>query len=154
MHILPFWYTLLYYMAWVFGTALAIIFVIYLLAKLLRYFNSRPKPAFASETAKSRSFSSLELKRNLKIIYEESVSTSRFREGCHSMSAVLKTYFEILLSLDIEEMTAMEIKIHVKEKKELGDYFTELTVSQYQHVEPSKEDFDKHYNRALELIRS
>lgn len=154
MHILPFWYAFIYWFLWIAGAALALIFMIYLLSRLVKHLNTRPAREFASDAAKHRQFTAIQLKRDLKIIHDDALTTKKFREGCHRMSAVLKTYFEILLKLDIEEMTADEIRVHVKEKEELGMFFTSLTVTQYQHAEPSEEQVTNHYSRALELVKS
>lgn len=153
MRILPFWYTYLYYFLWVGGIALVLILLIYLGSKLVSFIQSRPPKKFESQYSQDRRFSKVELRRDLRIIMENTKKNEEFRGGLHRMSSVLKTYFEILLKIDIEEMTAKEIKTHVKEKKDLGVFFTELTVSQYALEEPDQEKFISHYNKALKLIR-
>jgi len=153
-HILPFWFTFLYYFAWVIGTALVLSLIIYLCAKLFRYLQSIPaKDSFKSETAKERRYSKVELYRDLKIIMNNTINNDAYRFGLHRMSAVMKMYFEIALDKQIEEMTAKEIRTHVTERKELGKYFTELTVVQFRSYDPDKEEFMGYYRKALTLVR-
>jgi len=154
MHILPFWFTYLYYFLWIAGIAVVVILIIFLSSKLIQYLQSlKVKEDFASETARERSYTKIELSRDLKLILDKSIKNSEYRFGLHRMSAILKTYFEILLKKDIEEMTAKEIRTHVKEKKRIGVFFTEITVTQFRNLEPDKEEFVGYYKKAVDLIR-
>jgi hypothetical protein len=51
-------------------------------------------------------------------------------------------------------MTAVEIKTHVREKNNLGDFFIELVVIQYGKADPEQKDFMTCYNKSIQLIRT
>ena len=151
-HILPLWFTYLYYFLWVVGAALVLCLIIYLISRLLLYLQTQQAGRFAQKTISERTFSKQELKLKLRHILDESMQSKMFRLGLHRMSGLLKTYFEILLRLEIEEMTALEIKQNVRDKKDMGQFFTELTVAQYQVKEPDELQFSVLYKKALELV--
>jgi len=152
-HILPFWFTYLYWFLWFAGITLVFILLIYLGAKFVHYLQGLPTDEDAKfKLEQDRRFSKIELRRDLKVIFDNSIKNQAYRSGLHRMSAIIKTYFEILLKKDIEEMTAREIRINVEENKELGEFFTSLTVAQYKISEPEKEEFIQYYESALELI--
>jgi len=152
-HILPFWFTYLYYFAWTVGIALVAILLIYLFSKLYKYMQSLPAKKHVAAMVKERSYTRLQLNTDLKIIMDNAINNEEFRMGLHRMSGVMKSYFEIALKKEIEEMTAKEIRTHVKERKELGHFFTELTVVQYGISDPDKEEFLMYYKKAQKLVR-
>lgn len=153
MHILPVWFNLVYNLLWLMGLGLVFFLLGNLFLKFLRYLNNRPG-AYVPKTTLPRQFSRSELHRQLEIILNRTTKSKNFRGGLHELSAVLKTYFEVLLNQEIEEMTATEIKAHVREKKDLGDFFIELVVIQYGKVDPEQKDFMTYYNKSVELIRT
>lgn len=153
MHILPIWFNLVYNLLWLMGLGLIFFLLGNLFLKFLRYLKNRPG-AYVPKTALPRQFSKSELHRQLEIILNRTTKNKNFRGGLHELSAVLKTYFEVLLNQEIEEMTAAEIKTHVREKKDLGDFFIELVVIQYGKMNPEQKDFMTCYNKSVDLIRT
>lgn len=152
-HILPFWFTYLYWFLWLCGSALALCLIIFLISRLLLYLQSRPENNLNQQIASGRTFSQADLKRDLKAIFNETTKSGMYRMGLHRVSAVMKTYFEVLLKVEIEEMTAAEIKLNVKNREKLGHFFTGLTVFQYQAHEPGKTEFESEYEKALDLVK-
>lgn len=152
MHILPFWVKILYWAAWIVGAALVLSLLIYSITRLLLYLQSKSSMGYFAKQKKQKLMSREEVLRFLKQILDNSVNQSNYRLGLHRMSALLKSYFEILLKKEIEEMTAAEIRASVKERKDIGTYFTDLTVTQYRIDDPTKDDVVEFYNKALELI--
>lgn len=153
-HILPFWFNYLYWFIVIVGLAVVLSLIIYLGSKLIKYLQAQQlSEKFRAKEERERCYTKIELLRDLKIIMNNSLNNEDFRFGLHRMSAVLKMYYEIMLKKEIEEMTASEIKFHVHDRKELGNYFTELTVIQFRIHEPGREDFMGYYNRALKLVR-
>lgn len=153
MHILPVWFNLVYNLLWLTGLGLVFFLLGNLCLKFLRYLKNRPG-AYVPKIELPRQFSRSELHRQLEIILHRTAKSKNFRVGLHELSAVLKTYFEVLLNKEIEEMTAAEIKTHVREKKDLGDFFIELVVIQYGKTEPEQTDFMTCYKKSVELIRT
>lgn len=153
MHILPVWFNLVYNLLWLSGLGLVFFLLGILFLKLVRYLQNSPN-AYVPKITSPRQFSRAELHRQLEIILNNTTKSKNFRRGLHDLSAILKTYFEVLLNKEIEEMTAAEIKTHVREKKDLGDFFIELVVIQYGKMDPEQKNFMEYYNKSVNLIRT
>jgi hypothetical protein len=153
MHILPIWFNLVYNLLWLMGLGLVFFLLGHLCLKFFRYLKNCPG-AYAPKITLPRQFSRAELQRQLEMILSKTNKDKNFRSGLHDLSAVLKMYFEVLLNKEIEEMTAVEIKTHVREKNNLGDFFIELVVIQYGKTDPEQKDFMTCYNKSIQLIRT
>lgn len=152
-HILPFWFNYLYWFVVILGMAVVLSLGIYLTSRLIQYLQAQKAVEnFASVTAGKRRYSKGELIRDLKIIMTSTLNNKAYRLGLHRMAAVLRKYFEILLGKDIEEMTAHEILTQVQEQKELGKFFTELSLIQFAATAPNRKLFMQYYKKGLELV--
>lgn len=151
-HILPFWYTILYYFLWIAGFAAALCLAIYLLSKFAKYLRSRPPKPYESRLARERRYSRNQILKDIDEIYKNYLQTQNYRKGLHTLSSTLRTYFEVQTKKNIEEMTAAEIREHVVERKDLGVYFTGLSVAQFQEREPNENEFVQHYEEGKKLV--
>jgi hypothetical protein len=152
MHILPFWFKYLYWFLWIAGIALIASLAIHLLMKLFRHLQEQ-KAVLEVKKSRERNFSRTELQHELKNIHRDITKSKEYRLGLHRISRIVKTYFEILLKKNIEEMTAKEITNSLHDKKELGIFFTELTVTQFSEDNPEKDDFVKHYEDTFKIVK-
>lgn len=150
LRILPFWFAYLYWFLWIAGIALVSILFVHLTIKFIKYLQEqREEKEF--KLKEERRFSKVQLQHALANIKDETLKNKNFRQGLHRISSVLKTYYEILLKKEIEEMTASEIKANIKEKKDLGDFFTELVVIQFASELPKEQDFISYYNQSVKI---
>lgn len=151
-HILPEW---LVYLD-VITKGIAYVVVGSLAAHLLvKYVRHRRELAAARIQLKRRirSMSRDQLKAALTAVLKDTERDSDFRMGLHKMSALIRTYFEISLKKEIEEMTAQEILIEVREREDLGMYFKELSMVQYKKQTPNRGEFVEIYNKAVDLVK-
>ncbi len=153
MHILPFWFNYLYRFFLVLSIALVAILLIFAISRLINYLNIINEGKRLANTKLPRQMSREEVAKKLLEITALAAKTGNFRTGLHDMAALIKTYFEIALKQDIEEMTALEIKQHIVQRRELGDYFTEITVVQFGFGEPTAEHLKLFMERAVKMIR-
>jgi len=152
-HILPFWTQYAYWFLWIAGSTLVLILTVQLIAKLLKYLQSLNAGKGYETEKPERQFSKGELKRRLKTIHDGTVESKDYRIGLHNISGELKSYFEVLLKRDIEEMTATEIKNALDRRKEVGDFFISMSVLQFRSKKPRKKDFTNTYEKALEIVK-
>lgn len=153
MPILPFWMTILYYSAWVIGSALVLSLILLALKKLFEFLRKTPEVKPVTHQPQKRRYSKEEVLNDIRLIFDNSLKKGEHREALHRMSACLKSYFEILIKKDIEEMTASEIRDQIKENQKLGRFFTELSVAQYSQTDPSAETLTQSYNQAITLVK-
>lgn len=153
MSILPFWMTILYYAAWILGAGLVFVLLVLVLKRVLEYLQVQQQQNTNFKNEKSRQYSREAVLRDLKSIFESSLKSGEYREALHQMNASLKTYFEILFSEDIEEMTAKEIEQHMKSKPKLGLFFTQMRLFQFSRENPQKETVEESFKNAETLVR-
>lgn len=153
MHILPFWFNYLYRFFLVLAIALVAILLIFAVSRLINYLNVINEGKRLAHTKTARQMTRDEVGRKLLEIVAQASQTGNFRTGLHNMAALIKTYFEIALKQDIEEMTALEIKQHIVQRRELGDYFTDITVVQFSFSDPTAADLKIFLERAVKMIR-
>lgn len=151
-HILPFWYSILYHLLWILGGAAVLCLVIYLASKFFRYLRSRPPKPYESRLARERRYSRSQILKDIDEIYKSYLGSKNYRKGLHTLSATLKTYFEVQTKKNIEEMTSSEIREHVTDRKDLGVYFTNLTVVQFQEHDPNENEFIQKYEEGKKLV--
>lgn len=151
-HILPVWFSYVYLFLWALGGFLVLSLLINLAIKLLTHM----KEVTAARQAirkKVRNLTKKELKNALAELLKQTDRDKDYRLGLHQMSSLVKTYFEIRLKKEVEEMTALEIREQIREHDELGAYFTELSLSQYRRDKPRQSDFLGHYNKTVDLVK-
>lgn len=151
-HILPFWFTYLYWFLWVLGIALIAGLLIYLFVKTIGWLNSlnvdnKKKRELAREFSRER------LKTIITKIKESTLKDAHYREGCHQLAATLRKFYDIHLKKDIEEMTATEIQREIRERTDLGEYFMAMRALQFETGEPSKEDFLEKLELTMKVVR-
>lgn len=151
-HILPFWFSYLYWFLWALGIILVLALLIYLFVRFVNYFNSLPAGQ-VRRAMKAREFTREMLRRELNAILDRTLTAGSFRQGCHDLSAVLRMFFEIQLKKEIEEMTADEIRLEIQERTEIGEYFIALRGLQYRLSDPSKDDFVLQYERTATVVK-
>ena len=74
---------------------------------------------------------------SIRVKYQE---TRNYREGCHMLSAAVKTHIETKTGLEVEEMTPGEIARNI-EGEETARFFNKLGGLQFNLAEPEKNDF-------------
>lgn len=151
-HILPIWFKYLYMFMWGLGAFLVLSLLINFLVKLVRHLREI-ESARTNVQKKIQGMSEAELKIELAKLLQDVDTTKNFRSGLHRVSSLLKTYFEIRLKKEIEEMTASEILTQVKERKDLGTFFIELQVAQFKSQDPDMREFLEQYNRTVEIVK-
>jgi hypothetical protein len=151
-HILPFWFTYLYWFLWTLGIAVVAFLVIFLFTKLIGYLNSLPA-ARAKQRLLAREFPRERLKMAIAKIRDDTLHSGSFRQGCHQLSALLRTYYDIHLKKDVEEMTATEIQREIKERTDLGDYFVAMRGLQFQSLSPTEEEFRQQFDLTLKVVK-
>lgn len=72
-----------------------------------------------------------------------------YREGCHMLSAEMKTWLESVTAMQVEEMTVREITRNLG--PETGEFFKELSELQFDLRNPSKKRFASMCRKAMEL---
>lgn len=151
-HILPLWFNYVYLLLWTLGAFLVLSLIINLAVKLLGHMKEVAAARQAIQK-KVKSLTKEELKSALAELLKQADRDKNYRLGLHQMSSLLKTYFEIRLKKEIEEMTAFEIREQIREHGELGAYFTDLSLGQYRREKPGQSDFLEHYNRTVDLVK-
>lgn len=151
-HILPEWMS---YLALIFKW-LALFLILSLAADLVvNYLRHRRELAAARVAVKKRvrAMSAAQLRAALADILKNAEESRDFRQGLNKMSVVMRTYFEIKLRKDIEEMTAAEIKAAVSDRADLGAYFAELAAVQYRREAPARGELAALHNKAVDAAR-
>lgn len=75
-----------------------------------------------------------------------------YREGCHMLSAEMKTWLESLTAMQVEEMTVREITRNLG--SETGEFFQELSELQFDLRNPSRKKFAAMCKKAIEIGRA
>jgi len=134
LHILPPWSTIAL-------TAALILLVVAILIWAVAFFLSRRQPEgkFISEIAEPYRDGSISGK--ISKIRDEYTGSRDYRQGCHALSAVMKSHIEKRSGLDIEEMTPDEITVSLKGNA--GLYFEDLSELQFRKKNPLKREFVK-----------
>jgi hypothetical protein len=73
-------------------------------------------------------------------IKKEHLASEAYRNGCHSLSALLKTYLEQQTRQPVEEMTLAEIRRRL-DHAEASRFFTRLSDLQFRRAEPGRGEF-------------
>jgi hypothetical protein len=113
---------------------------------LYRYFKNlqkeiqKRKPRLPVHTADT-------LKEKIEIIQRNYSSNFQYRDGLHELSALMRFHFESKTGIEIEEMTAEEIKYRIKDKK-VSNFFLNLSFLQFGKEEPMKSEFDELFTEA------
>jgi hypothetical protein len=81
-----------------------------------------------------------DMDRRIARIRKEHLSSEMYRAGCHSLSALLKTYLEQQTRRPVEEMTLAEIRRRL-DHAEANRYFEMLSDLQFRRPPPSRAEF-------------
>ncbi len=113
---------------------------------LYRYFKNRQK-----EIQKRKPRTPVQpaevLKERIEIIQKNYSSNFQYRDGLHELSALMRNHFESKTGIEIEEMTAEEIKSRIKDKK-VSSFFSNLSELQFGKQNPMKSEFDEVFTEA------
>ena len=144
LHVLPAW------------TAAALWgFVALLIVAALAYLIYRWYEKYARDRENRKTFSRRESgfgKRAITQLERRFIESGEIRQGCHELSARMKTHFEQKTALEIEEMTAEEMG-----RKLIGKpikFFLKLSSVQFQRNKPDERQFQDLCNQARSLLRS
>jgi hypothetical protein len=91
----------------------------------------------------------LSIEQRIVILRDFFLERKDYREGCHALSAEMKTWLESITAMQVEEMTVREITRSLGE--DAGDFFRELGELQFDLRNPSKRKFAAMCKKAIEL---
>ena len=132
LHILPPWSSIALVIA-------AIILIVAILIWAIAYFLSKriqhkkPPPELAAP------YQDGSISGTINSIEKKYTKSREYREGCHVLSAVMKSHIEKKSGVEIEEMTPDEIILSLKSNA--GLYFEDLGTLQFRKKNPLKKEF-------------
>ena len=133
LHILPPWTSLALTLGFL------ILLLVMLLWALVYYLTNRPQATDKLPSEPARPYQGSAIDAAIDKIRLTHSELENYREGCHVLSAVIKTHIEKLTGLDVEEMSPSEIGANLKGN--VGNFFSDLSILQFGRKEPTKNQF-------------
>ncbi len=128
--------------------AAALALVLAMLARRLGRRRASPSPPAEAQAAVVPST----IETRIAELVERFGRTEAYREGCHALATLVRTFLERQTGLEIEEMTSAEIAGAIEDPR-IGEFMKELRTHQYRRREPKRSHFIRLCERAIELLR-
>ena len=145
LHIIDPWLLRLVLMAIALAVLVFVAVVVFSLVLLKRWLNRSQPVRLISRRGPA-------IEDQLNDIYTFFNRSETFREGCHRISASMKTFLEMKTGREVEEMTVAEIHAHLR-NEEVARYFSDLARIQFDPAEPNGADFQRVFNDSTRLAR-